>query len=169
VNGCPELEALVLAQSEHDPDALAHLRNCPDCAAQVEEHRQLEKDLFRLVDPLPPPDLVFQVMARVAAEPAPIRMELRTGASIVALALMAAVLSFVASHGNIGLLGVRAASGVVAWRNLIFGAGEAMAAIWSTAALPFVVAMAGTVMCSVWGVRRLAAHRVVEVEVEVRP
>ena len=55
MNGCPELEALILAQSEHDPDALAHLRHCPACAALVEEHRQLEKDLFRLVDPLPPP------------------------------------------------------------------------------------------------------------------
>lgn len=165
MNGCPELEALILAQSEHDPDALAHLRHCPACAALVEEHRQLEKDLFRLVDPLPPPDLVSRVMARVAAEPAPVRLEMKTALSILALALMAAVLTFVANHGNIGLLGVRAASGVVAWRHLFMGAGEAMTAIWSTAALPFVVAMAGLVISSVWGLRRLAAHRVVEVEV----
>jgi hypothetical protein len=163
VSGCPELEALVLAQSEHDPDALAHLRNCPDCAALVEDHRQ--QDLFRLVDPLPPPDLVSRVMARVAAEPAPVRLEMKTALSILALALMAAVLTFVANHGNIGLLGARAASGVVAWRHLLMGAGEAMTAIWSTAALPFVVAMAGLVISSVWGLRRLAAHRVVEVEV----
>jgi len=165
VNGCPELEALILAQSEHDPDALAHLRDCRACAALVEEHRQLEKDLFRLVDPLPPPDLVARVMARVAAEPAPVRLELKTALSILAVALMAAVLTFVANHGNIGLLGLRAASGVVAWRHLFMGVGDALAAIWSTAALPFVVAMTGLVISSVWGLRRLAAHRVVEVEV----
>jgi len=165
VNGCPELEALILAQSEHDPDALAHLRGCPACAVLVEEHRQLEKDLFRLVDPLPPPDLVARVMARVSAEPAPVRLELKTAMSILSLALMAAVLTFVANHGNIGLLGVRAASGVVAWRHLFMGVGDAMAAIWSTAALPFVVAMTGLVISSVWGLRRLAAHRVVEAEV----
>jgi hypothetical protein len=165
VNGCPELEALVLAQSEHDPDALAHLRGCPDCAALLEEHRQLEKDLFRLVDPLPPPDLVARVMARVATEPAPVRVEMKTAFSILAVTLMAAILTFVANHGNIGLLGVRAASGVITWRHVMIGVTEALGAIWSTAALPFVVAMAGLLACSVWGLRRLAAHRVVEAEV----
>jgi anti-sigma factor RsiW len=165
VNACPELETLLIAVAEHDADALAHLRTCPDCAFLAEEHRQLEKDLFRLADPLPPPDFVQSVMARVALEPAPARVELRTGLSILAVTLMGATLAFVATHGNLGLLGTRAASSVVAWRTVFFAASEALAAIWSTAALPTVVAMVGLVLASTLGLRRLAAHRVVEARV----
>jgi hypothetical protein len=54
---------------------------------------------------------------------------------------------------------------VVTWRNLFFAASEALAAIWSTAALPTVVAMVGLILVSTLGVRRLAAHRVVEARV----
>ncbi|HZX40426.1 MAG TPA: hypothetical protein VFE93_01230, partial [Myxococcaceae bacterium] len=61
-------------------------------------------------------------------------------------------------------LGTRAASAVVVWRNLFFAASEALAAIWSTAALPTVVTMAGLVVVSTLGLRRLAAHRVVEAQ-----
>ena len=165
MNACPELETLLVGVAEHDADALAHLKTCPDCAAIAEEHRQLEKDLFRLADPMPPVDFVQSVMVRVALEPAPTRVELRTGLSILAVTLMGAVLAFVSAHGNLGLLGTRAASSVVAWRNLFFAASEALAAIWSTAALPTVLAMAGLVVVSTLGVRRLAAHRVVEARV----
>ncbi len=159
---CPELETLLVAAAEHDADAVAHLRTCPDCAALAEEHRQLEKDLFRLADPLPPVDFVASVMARVALEPAPARVELRTGLSILAVTLMGATLAFVATHGNLGLLGTHAASTIVAWRNLFFGVSEALAAIWSTAALPVVVAMIAVIGVSTLGVRRLASQRVVE-------
>ena len=44
--------------------ALEHAEHCPLCTAIIEEHRLLEKDLCRLADPLPPPDLVHKVMAR---------------------------------------------------------------------------------------------------------
>jgi hypothetical protein len=165
VNACPELETLALAAAEHDADALAHLRACPSCALLVEQHRQLEKDLFRLVDPLPPPDLVARVMARVAREPAPVRLELKTGLSILAVALMAVTLSFVASHGHIGLLGTRAADMVLTWRNLLFGASEGLRALWTTAAIPLVLTMVGLVVTSVLGLRRVAGQRVVEAEV----
>jgi hypothetical protein len=165
VNGCPELEILALAAAEHDADALAHLRGCPSCALLLEQHRQLEKDLFRLVDPLPPPDLVAKVMASVAREPFPVRLELKTGLSILAVALMAVTLSFVASHGHIGLLGTRAADMVVTWRNLLFGASEGLRALWTTAAIPLVLTMAGLVVTSVLGLRRVAGQRVVEAEV----
>ncbi|MGZ3444276.1 MAG: hypothetical protein ACXWLG_01190 [Myxococcaceae bacterium] len=165
MNACPELETLMVGVAEHDADALAHLRSCPDCAFLAEEHRQLEKDLTRLVDPLPPVDFVRSVMARVALEPAPVRLELRTGLSILAVTLMGATLAFVATHGSLGLLGTHAASAIVVWRNFFFGASEALAAVWSTAALPLVVAMAGIVVMSTLGVRRLAAHRVVEAQV----
>ena len=162
---CPELEKLLIAVAEHDADALAHLRTCPDCAFLAEEHRQLEKDLFRLADPLPPPDFVHSVMARVALEPAPARVELRTGLTILAITLMGATLAFVASHGNLGLLGTRAASAVLAWRNLFFAVSEALAAVWSTAAVPMVVTMVGLVLVSTLGLRRLASHRVVEAQI----
>jgi hypothetical protein len=165
VNACPEIETLMVGVAEHDAEALAHIKTCPDCAFLAEQHRQLEKDLFRLADPMPPVDFVQSVMARVALEPAPARVELRTGFSILAVTLMGAVLAFVATHGNLGLLGTHAARGVVAWRTLFFAASEALAAIWSTAALPTVVAMAGLVVVSTLGVRRLAAHRVVEAQV----
>jgi len=165
MNACPELEKLLIAVAEHDADALAHLRTCPDCAFLAEEHRQLEKDLFRLADPLPPPDFVHSVMARVALEPAPARVELRTGLTILAITLMGAILAFVASHGNLGLLGTRAASAVLAWRNLFFAVSEALAAVWSTAAVPMVVTMVGLVLVSTLGLRRLASHRVVEAQI----
>jgi hypothetical protein len=165
VTTCPELEKLLIAVAEHDADALAHLRTCPDCAFLAEEHRQLEKDLFRLADPLPPPDFVHSVMARVALEPAPARVELRTGLTILAITLMGATLAFVASHGNLGLLGTRAASAVLAWRNLFFAVSEALAAVWSTAAVPMVVTMVGLVLVSTLGLRRLASHRVVEAQI----
>ena len=165
MNACPELETLLVGVAEHDAEALAHLKTCPDCAFIAEQHRQLEKDLFRIADPMPPVDFVQSVMARVALEPAPARVELRTGFSILAVTLMGAVLAFVATHGNLGLLGTHAARAVVAWRTLFFAASEALAAIWSTAALPTVVAMAGLVVVSTLGVRRLAAHRVVEAQV----
>jgi len=165
VNACPELETLLVGVAEHDAEALAHLKTCPDCAFIAEQHRQMEKDLFRLADPMPPPDFVQSVMARVALEPAPTRVELRTGLSILAVTLMGAVLAFVSAHGNLGLLGTRAANSVVAWRNLFFAASEALAAIWTTAAIPTVVAMIGLILVSTLGVRRLAAHRVVEARV----
>jgi hypothetical protein len=165
VNACPELETLLVGVAEHDAEALAHVKTCPDCAFIAEQHRQMEKDLFRLADPMPPPDFVQSVMARVALEPAPTRVELRTGLSILAVTLMGAVLAFVAAHGNLGLLGTRAANSVVAWRNLFFAASEALAAIWTTAAVPTVVAMIGLILVSTLGVRRLAAHRVVEARV----
>ena len=104
-------------------------------------------------------------MARLALEPAPVRVELRTALSILAVTLMGATLAFVATHGNLGLLGAHAASAIVSWRNLFYGASEALAAIWSTAALPVVVAMVGVIVMSTLGVRRLAAHRVVEAQV----
>src|SRR5678816_3955811 len=148
MNACPELENLLIGVAEHDADTLAHLRTCPDCAAVAEQHGQLEKDLFRLADPLPPVNFVQSVMARVALVRAPVRVELRTGFTILAVTLMAAVLAFVATHGNLGVLGTRAASSVVAWRNLFYAASEALAAIWSTAALPMVVTMAGLIVVS---------------------
>ena len=53
---CPELETLFVGIAEGDETVLAHAAECPACSALLEEDRQLEKDLFRIQDPLPPPD-----------------------------------------------------------------------------------------------------------------
>src|SRR2546430_11594113 len=51
---CPDLEQIFEELAEGKGPALEHARGCPLCAEILEEHRQLEKDLFRLADPMPP-------------------------------------------------------------------------------------------------------------------
>src|SRR5258706_10475493 len=68
--------------------------------ALLEEHRQLEKDLLRLADPLPPPDFVHQVMQKVAAAPAPTPAPRDIAlAAFITLSAFAAGLFAFASHG----------------------------------------------------------------------
>ena len=55
---CPDLEVLFGEMAEGSGPALEHAGTCHLCQAVIEEHRQLEKDLYRLVDPLPPPSFV---------------------------------------------------------------------------------------------------------------
>ncbi len=162
---CPELEALVVAQLDGTGEYSEHVAGCPHCAAQLEGHRQLEKDLFRLADPLPPADLVAKVMQRVAAEPLPVRAELRVGLSILAATLMAAVLSFVATRGPIGLLGASAARSVVGWKTALWGLNNALQVVWSTTATPLTVSLCILLFLSLVGLRRVATPRTAEIEV----
>ncbi len=162
---CPDFEALFAAQLEGTGEYAEHVGGCPDCAAILEEHRQLEKDLFRLADPLPPADLVARVMQRVAAEPLPVRAEMRVGLSILAATLMAAVLSFVATRGPIGLLGASAARAMVAWKTALWGLNNAVQVVWSTTAIPLTVSLTLLLFLSLVGLRRVAPQRAVEIEV----
>ena len=162
---CPELESLFLDQLESTGHYAQHLASCPSCAALLEEHRQLEKDLFRLADPPPPFDLVLRVMQRVAAEPLPVRVELRTGLSILAATLMAAVLSFVATRGPIGLLGATAARAVVSWKTGLLSVNDALQVVWSTTAVPLTVSLCLLLFVSLVGLRRVATPRAGEIEV----
>jgi hypothetical protein len=162
---CPDLETLLFAQVEGSSDCQEHVAACEKCAALLEEHRQLEKDLFRLVDPLPPTDLVARVMQRVAAEPLPLRAELRVGLPILAAALMAGVLSFVATRGPIGLLGASTARALVSWKTAFFGVSNAMQVAWSTTTIPLAVCLSLVLFLSLVGLRRVAPARSVEIEV----
>jgi len=162
---CPDLETLLFDQAAGSGESLEHARTCPACAALLEEHRQLEKDLFRVADPLPPVDLVARVMHRVAAEPMPLRAEMRVGLPILAATLMAAVLSFVATRGPIGLLGASAARALVSWANTLSGVGNAIHAAWSTTAVPLALSLSAVLLLSLVGLRRVAPPRTVEIEV----
>jgi predicted anti-sigma-YlaC factor YlaD len=162
---CPDLETLLLGQAEGTGEFSEHVAGCASCAALLEEDRQLEKDLFRLVDPLPPPDLVALVMRRVAAEPLPLRAEMRVGLSIMAATLMAAVLSFVATRGPIGLLGASAARAMVSWKTTFLGLNNAVQVTWSTTTIPLAVCLSFVLFLSVVGLRRVAPARTAEIEV----
>jgi hypothetical protein len=162
---CPELEALLLDQAEGTHEFGEHVAGCAGCAAVLEEHRQLEKDLFRLADPLPPADLVAKVMQRVAAEPLPLRAEIRVGVSILAATVMAAVLSFVATRGPIGLLGASAARSFVAWKTSLWGLNNAVQVAWSTTTVPLALCLSVLLFVSLVGLRRMTPARTAEIEV----
>jgi len=163
---CPELEILFAAQFDGDSgEYTEHVASCPRCAEVLEEHRQLEKDLFRLADPPPPMDLVARVMLRVAAEPPPVRVELRVGLSILAATLMAAVLSFVATRRPIRLLGASAARSVVGWKTALVSVNDALKVVWSTTAVPLTVSLCLVLFLALVGLRRVATPRTAEIEV----
>jgi hypothetical protein len=162
---CPDLETLLFSQLDGSTDCQEHLASCALCAALLEEHRQLEKDLFRLVDPPPPADLVARVMERVAAEPLPLRAEIRVGLPILAATLMAAVLSFVATRGSIGLVGATTARALLGFKATFFHLSSAMQVAWSTTTVPLAVCLSLVLFLSLVGLRRVAPARTVEIEV----
>jgi negative regulator of sigma E activity len=142
----PELEALLaeLTQSEEERARL------------LEEHRQLEKDLLRLADPLPPADFVQKVMAKVEAAPARAvsRAEIFSAAGIVfaTLALAVLVMGLSGSAGSVGLV---VAQLVVFVREAVVAMGSALAALWRTAAVPMVAALGMMLVLSLVALRRL--------------
>jgi len=153
---CPELEQLFTELEQGEGPALQHAYGCDTCRFVLEEHRQLEKDLYRLADPLPPPTLVMNVMARVAQEPAPFRRELWTALPIL-------LVSFVASLGlilsndallsrvSIGLASVAAKSGT-----FLGALNSGMDALWATAAVPVAIGALLVLVLPLLGLKRLA-------------
>lgn len=130
----PELE-LLLAELAPEP---------ADREVLLEEHRQLEKDLLRLADPLPPADFLANVMSKVAQAPArPVsRADVWSAVGIVAVTLSLAVLALFLSGGfSGGGLGLALASLVVKVREACVAGASALFALWSTAALPTAVAV----------------------------
>lgn len=159
-SGCPDLEHLLDEAADVKGPALEHAKSCPACAAVLEEHRQLEKDLYRLADPLPPPDFVHLVMAKVASAPAPARSEFTMGAVILAVSLGLGVASLLFGEGGLGAAGVSAARTLVELKELIIGVGSGLSAAWRTAAVPITVAATLTMFVSLVGLRRLAEQKV---------
>jgi hypothetical protein len=110
-------------------------------AKLLEEHRQLEKDLFRLSDPLPPADFVAQVMKRVAESPVKVsKADVATAAGIVSVTVALAVVALLAA-GGVGSVGLVLARLAVNVRDGLVALGSGLLALWKTAALPSVVAL----------------------------
>jgi len=141
-----ELEALL---AELAPDAA-------DRATLLEEHRQLEKDLLRLADPLPPPDFLAKVMVRVAEAPVrPLsKADVWSAVTIVGVTLALAVTALLASGGVTGGFGLALASLVVKLREGLVAAGSGLMALWSTAALPLAVGLTLLLVASLTAFRR---------------
>ncbi len=145
----PELEALLneLAPTEAERALL------------LEDHRQLEKDLLRLADPLPPPDFLSKVMTRVAEAPArPVsRADVWSAVAIVGVTMALAVIALVASGGlaGTGSVGLALASVAVVLREALVAAGSALHALWMTAALPTVLGLSLLLAATLTAFRRL--------------
>jgi hypothetical protein len=155
---CPELEVLFTELEEGEGPALKHARDCPLCSAILEEHRQLEKDLLRLADPLPPPDFVHQVMARVAAEPTPLHRELWTGLSILAASLLVGLGVLLSNDAALSGAGTSLARSLVDGRALLEALRSGANALWLTAAAPIAGLFTLLLFSSLFGIKRLAGN-----------
>ncbi len=144
-----ELEALLKELATTDEER----------AQLLEEHRQLEKDLLRLADPLPPPDFVHAVMAKVATAPAraPARAEMALAAVIVAIALGASVLAF-SAQGDLGAVGLHFTRLILQLRDTVVGLGSALAALWRTAALPLTIGLGLALAACLLAFKRVLTH-----------
>ena len=152
---CPELEVLFTELEAGEGSALDHAATCPLCSAMLEEHRQLEKDLYRLADPLPPPTLVATVMARVATEPTPLRRELWAGVPILLLSLAVGLGLLITNDGALSRLGAGLASLFMNGRALIQGLVSGANALWHTAAGPVTALLVLLLLLSLSGLKRL--------------
>jgi len=145
-----ELEAL-LEQLAPTPEARAQL---------LEEHRQLEKDLLRLADPLPPADFLAGVMKKVRLAPAPLpsRIEMGWAVGILGVALAASLIAFSSAGGTTQGLGVQFAQMMLWVRSGFVGFASALSSVWRTAALPVTVGLSGTFLMCMVALRHVAGR-----------
>ena len=143
----PEIEAL-LAEIADTDEARARL---------AEEHRQLEKDLYRLADPIPPHDFVQSVMRRVEASPArPVsRGDIVIAVTIVFGAIAAGVATLVAGTDAAGV-GLAIADVTIKVRGGLLAMGSGLFAVWATAALPLAIGLCLSMGLSLASLRRFA-------------
>lgn len=127
--------------------------------ALIEAHRLLESDLSRLADPLPPPDFLQNVMARVASAPAPApaRSEVMTAMAIVGVTLAFAAVAYVSTGSVKSDFGLAVAQLVIVVRETLVAMGSALAALWRTAAVPMVAALGMMLLLSLLGLKRLTS------------
>jgi len=131
-------------------------------AELAEEHRQLEKDLLRLVDPPPPPDFVQAVMRRVKATPRVSRGDVVVASGIVITTVAAAVVALLAGSDSASL-GLALANLAINLRNGLVAMGSGLLALWTTAALPLAVGLSSLVWLSLAVFRRVAQPTVAKV------
>jgi len=153
---CPDLEVLFAEVAEGRGPAFDHGKTCPACAAVLEEHRELEKDLFKLQDPFPPANFVPQVMAKVASAPVSASVELKTGFAILGTALALAFVILVARGATAGQLGISVAHWAVEVRAILVGLLNGVAMAWKTAAVPVAAILAALLALSLVGLKKLA-------------
>jgi hypothetical protein len=153
---CPELETLFTELELGEGPALTHAYGCDDCRLVLEEHRQLEKDLYRLADPLPPPTLVMNVMARVAEEPAPFRRELWTALPIVLCSLAAGLGLIFTNDALLSRLSTTLARVATSSGTFLGALNSGVDALWATAAVPIAIAALALVILPLLGLKRLA-------------
>ena len=155
---CPDLEVLFTELEAGEGPALDHAAECPLCGAILEEHRQLEKDLYRLADPLPPPTLVANVMARVATEPTPLRRELWSGVPIWLASLAVGLGLLITNDRALSRLGAALASLVTDGKALLQGLATGANALWHTAAGPVAALLVFLLIISLTGLKRLVGN-----------
>lgn len=152
---CPDLEVLFTQLSEGQGPAVEHSQGCPACAAVVAEHRAMEHDLFQLQDPFPPANFVPQVMAKVAAAPVSTSAELKTGLSIIGVALALAFSIAVARGATAGQFGLSVAHAAVELRAILVGLAGGLGMIWKMAAVPLSATLAALLVLSLVGLKKL--------------
>jgi hypothetical protein len=152
---CPDLEVLFAELEAGEGPALDHAAECEACAAVMEEHRLLENDLYRLADPLPPPSLVVNVMARVAESPVPQRREVWTGLCILLTSLGVGLGFLFTNDRALGRMGTAFAASVRDGRAFVEGLFSGAHALWSTAGLAVACIVAFVVFTSLFGLKRL--------------
>jgi hypothetical protein len=155
---CPEIEQLFTDIETGEGPALEHAAECPVCQALLEEHRLLEKDLSRLTDPLPPPELLHKVMARVASEPVPLRREVWVGSMILTGSVLAGLGVLLASDAALGGAGRGLASLLVKGRPFLQGLIDGVSALWSTSTGAFALLASAVLLFSLLGIKRLAGN-----------
>lgn len=152
---CPEIELLLAEAVNGSGPLLEHAARCKECSAILEEHRQIEKDLFRLVDPLPPPDFTQNVMARVAAQRAPIRVNIALGLAIAATAFGLGIFTLVSSGLGVSAVGTLAGSALITAKSLWVGTQKGVSLLWEAQALPLAVSLLIVLMISIFTLKHL--------------
>ena len=153
--GCPDIEVLLAEVAEGSGPLLEHARGCEHCSAILEEHRQLEKDLFRLADPLPPPDFTHLVMARVAAQRAPMHLNVAVGLAIAVTAFGLGIFTLVSTGGGVSTVGALAGSALITAKSLWVGTQKAVSLLWAAEALPMAVSLFIVLLICLFALKRL--------------
>lgn len=158
IGSCPQIEQLLIEQAEGRGPALEHARLCERCSQLLEEHRQLERELFRLSDPFPPLDFTRQVMAKVAAQPAPMRINLGVGLAIAAIAFALGLIALVAAGAGPSTVGSLIGSTLIIAKSLWVGSQKSVSLLWATESLPMAISLFAILLICVFALRRLVAH-----------